>query len=572
MLARCFLIILLASFISTNMAGTFYVDVNSTNPTPPFTNWSTAAQTIQEAVDQTANGDTVIVADGVYRTGARRFPLPFSVLTNRVVVTNSILLESVNGATVTYIEGYHNIPGGNGTDAIRCVFMTNGGTLKGFTLTNGATLRTTFSAWNLDFCGGGVCCGSIAETVSDCVFVNDWCHDLGAGAQGGTLTNCVLRNNRSTVSGGAASKSILVNCSVLTNWALNTGGGVSSCFVTNTLFEGNFAAPNSPTTPFEIRGGAAFQSVLDGCVVSFNYTSNSVEAEGGAVYGSTVNRCLITSNYAQYWGGGASRSRLNNSLVIGNTAGYSGGGSYLSGLTNCTVVANSAPIGGGVDIGTNWNCIIYANSGGVTANYRPTNVIQFNYCCTTPDPESGIGNFTNDPILVAIESGDAHLGPLSPCINAGNNACAAASTDLELNARIIGDTIDVGAYEFQSPQSRISYQWLSQYRLPTDGSIDFQDSDADGMSNWQEWRAGTDPTNAASVLNVFGVFSNNASGITLTWPSVDARLYSVQRSADLSLPNFTVISSNIAGLNGFTSWTDTNAPNPTAAWYRISVQ
>jgi hypothetical protein len=52
-------------------AATLYVDVNSANPTPPFTNWAIAAVTIQDAVDASVDGDTVLVNDGVYATGNR---------------------------------------------------------------------------------------------------------------------------------------------------------------------------------------------------------------------------------------------------------------------------------------------------------------------------------------------------------------------------------------------------------------------------------------------------------------------------------------------------------------------
>src|SRR2546423_11833035 len=120
-----------------------------------------------------------------------------------------------------------------------------------------------------------------------------------------------------------------------------------------------------------------------------------------------------------------------------------------------------------------------------------------NYCCTTP-LAAGTDNFTNAPLFVDVAAGNFHLQSNSPCINSGLNAYAPAGFDLEGDPRIAGGTVDVGAYEFHAPQSLLSYAWLQNYGLPTDGSADFLDSDGDGINNWGEWLCDTIPTNALS--------------------------------------------------------------------------
>jgi hypothetical protein len=51
-----------------------YVSADSATPTWPFTNWVTAARTIQNAVDTANTNDTILVSNGVYNVGGAVTP------------------------------------------------------------------------------------------------------------------------------------------------------------------------------------------------------------------------------------------------------------------------------------------------------------------------------------------------------------------------------------------------------------------------------------------------------------------------------------------------------------------
>ena len=144
--------------------------------------------------------------------------------------------------------------------------------------------------------------------------------------------------------------------------------------------------------------------------------------------------------------------------------------------------------------------------------------------------------------------------------------------DLEGLPRIVSGTVDLGAYEFQGPGSVISYAWLQQFGLPTGGSADFTDPDADGHSTWQEWRCQTDPINALSVLKLLAP-TGGVSGVTVSWQSVTNRSYWLERATSFaSSPTFSLVASNLAGQLSTTSYRDATATNGGPFFYRVGVQ
>ena len=139
-------------------------------------------------------------------------------------------------------------------------------------------------------------------------------------------------------------------------------------------------------------------------------------------------------------------------------------------------------------------------------------------------------------------------------------------------ARISSGTVDIGAYEYQNPASAISYAWLQQFGLPTDGLADAVDTDKDGLNNWQEWISGTIPTNAASVLRLLPPAQDSA-GVKVSWESVTNQTYFLERSTNLGVnPAFRLLATNLVGWSGTTTFTDTNAPLASPRFYRVGTQ
>ena len=212
-------------------ATTYYVNAGNSAPVSPYTSWLTAATNIQDAVAQTANGDTVLVTNGVYAFGG--VTAMGGVLTNRIAISNAVTVESVNGPWATAIVGEGMT---NGNQAIRCAWLTNGASLVGFTLTGGAT---ALGAPVNSESGGAVWCASSNAYVQNCVIVSNTAGEYGAGVYQGTLTSCLIRGNGNSSSpqGGAVYGAVLNNCTIVSN---NVYGVVLPPAMTNCIIYFNY--------------------------------------------------------------------------------------------------------------------------------------------------------------------------------------------------------------------------------------------------------------------------------------------------------------------------------------------
>jgi hypothetical protein len=427
-----------------------------------------------------------------------------------VLIPPNVLMTRLNvdkPLTVRSVNGPQlTVISGGGSNG--CVYLSDGASVSGFTLTNALASPP----------GAVVCAAS--GVVSNCVITGN----LGGGAAAGTLYNCTLRGNQA----GGASGCTLYSC-ILTG---NGAGGAYSSTLYNCILTSN--------------GSGAWNSTLYNCTLTGN------RGEGGGAWNCTLYNCMLASNSAtgvsfKGFGGGANQSTLYNCTLTGNSAVGSGGGAYLSTL---------------------YNCIVYFNTASVDANYDASCIL--NYCCTTPQPTSGVGNITYPPLFVDYAHSNLRLQSNSPCINAGSNAYVTTATDLDGNPRIVSGTADIGVYEYQGSGSLISYAWLQQYGLPTDGSADYADPDHDGLNDWQEWICGTHPTNALSALRMVSALPSPTNA-TVTWQSVAGVNYFLKRSTDLAGP-FALLATNIVGQASTTSYADTNGTGGGPFFYRVGVK
>lgn len=332
--------------------------------------------TIQAGIDAAADGDTILIADGVY-TGNGNFNIDFK--------GKAIEVRSANGPETCVMDCQHM-----GRGFIFHSGETNSSILRGLTVTGG-------SADNAG--GGAVYCDSASPWIENCRFIDNQSEGPGgalrylhlAGGNRVTLfiAECLFENNRTEDHGGAIAiddslSSNILSCRIIDNLSADSGGGIS-CHASTTYIS---------------------DTILSG---------NGTDAEGGGFHyfhGCYVmSNCLLVDNQAVRGGAisGDNDLEIMNCTLYGNSATESGGAIVIvemePQITNC-IIRNNGP---GAMPGFDFGMTSYSNIEGV--------------------PPSAQGCIDRDPLFVNGSSGNFYLSQTasgqtenSPCWNTGSAA------------------------------------------------------------------------------------------------------------------------------------------------------
>jgi parallel beta-helix repeat protein/predicted outer membrane repeat protein len=441
--------------------------------------------TIQAGIDESVDGDIVLVDPGTYVEN-----IDFD---GKAITVGSLYHTTQDTSFIS-----QTIIDGNGSGSVVTFENEEDSTavLTGFTITNGyvssgnhgggiycyssnPSLKNVKISDNIaSRYGGGIYCWNSSPSLMSVAITGN--STFGADSHGGgiscwdnsspSLENVTISGNYSSNYGGGLSckinsNPILKNVTISDNFAYDYGGGIycpgSTLILQNVIISDNSA---------NYRGGGVYfyysSPVLQNVAITGNSIVNDYDSQalGGGVYCSYSSPILqnvtitdnSTSTYSGLGGKGGgifcyhSTSSYINVTVSNNTASENGGGIYCCYSSSPSLM----------------NCIFWNNY--PQEIYLPEsyylNTITISYS-DIHGGESGIvtndsgivywleGNINEDPFF--IETGDYpfSIQDISPCVNAGIPDTAGLNLpefDLAGNSRVFGGRVDMGAYENQN--------------------------------------------------------------------------------------------------------------------------
>jgi len=377
--------------------------------------------TIQDAINVAVTGDIVLVAPGTYSE-------------NINFMGKAITVKSSGGSKVTIIDGGKLAPVVTFASA-----ETSKSVLNGFTLQNGS------STFNSQYDGGGVYISSASPTVSNNVIQNNTACNGGGGiavefSSARILNNLIKNNSQSGCSGGIGGGGIAVGGAgsayifgnrIMNNTWPGNGGGITLFAAGNPTLENNTISGNSSSGG---QGGGIWIVNGSSALIVQNLFYGNTASQGGAIYFSIPSGVDIV---------------LVNNTIVGGSGVTQGSAVWAGGFDSSVVLYNNLMVGLSGQNAVYCDGTYSSQPPVFTSNdaYSPSGSGLLGTCAS----EQGTnGNISADPLFVKATTHNYQLQSTSPAINTGDNSAPnIPKKDLAGKTRIVGGTIDMGAYEFQ---------------------------------------------------------------------------------------------------------------------------
>ena len=363
--------------------------------------------TIQAAINNTTDRDTVLVADGVYFGngnsnidfyGKKIIVTSYYILHNDTTHINNTVIDCQNNSRGFYFH--------SGEDSLSI--------LIGFSIKNGYANEY----------GGGIMCSNSSPIIKNCIITNCKSEASGYGA------GIACRPNASPK---------IISCKIIQNnangiYCWESSPMISDCIISNhkgissgvSLVKSNAIIRNCIITQNEGHYGGAISIQVDSSPL--------------------IRNCLIAKNTANFGGAISSYSRSTPNII------------------NCTIVENFAdddgvsglpPAGGAIHFhnssATILNSILWDNTPQeIYLDDAPSNSIIISFSDVQGSIDGivkhegsivnwGDGNISEDPKFINAIADDYRLLPISPCIDSGD-----PNSPLDLD----GTRTDIGAFYF----------------------------------------------------------------------------------------------------------------------------
>lgn len=145
-----------------------------------------------------------------------------------------------------------------------------------------------------------------------------------------------------------------------------------------------------------------------------------------------------------------------------------------------------------------------------------------------------------------------------------------AVTSYTFSVVISNHTIAVVAEASQTETSNgVPFTWLTENGL---GTNDTTDTDGDGLLEWQEYAAGTDPTNSASLFEILDVTYDTGSNSITYYATTNSGVtdgINIMRTVDLVGNVWTNVATGVLRADdGINTWWDMTPPADVPAFYK----